>query len=102
MDITSLGENNGYTTSSGTSIAAPVVAGIAAIIRDYFPKLSAGQVKNVLIKSVTPMNGKFVKIPGPNKKGNTTMYDSLCVSGGIVNALNAVKMAQQLSSKKNK
>ena len=30
------------------------------------------------------------------------MYDSLCVSGGIVNALNAVKMAQQLSSKKNK
>lgn len=102
MDITSLGENNGYTTSSGTSIAAPVVAGIAAIIRDYFPKLSAGQVKDVLIKSVTPMNGKSVKIPGPNKKGNTTMYDSLCVSGGIVNALNAVKMAQQLSSKKNK
>ena len=45
MDITSLGENNGYTTSSGTSIAAPVVAGIAAIIRDYFPKLSADQVK---------------------------------------------------------
>ena len=68
MDITSLGENNGYTTSSGTSIAAPVVAGIAAIIRDYFPKLSAGQVKEILIKSVTPMNYKRVKIPGLNKK----------------------------------
>ena len=102
MDITSLGENNGYTTSSGTSIAAPVVAGIAAIIRDYFPKLSADQVKEILIKSVTPMNYKRVKIPGLNKKGNVATYDSLCVSGGIANALNAVKMAQQLSSKKNK
>ena len=101
IDITSLDSQNAYTTSSGTSIAAPVVAGIAAIIRDYFPKLSSEQVKDILIKSVTPMNYKPVKIPGSNKKENVT-YDSLCISGGIVNALNAVKMAQQLSSKKNK
>lgn len=101
IDITSLSSENGYTVSSGTSVAAPVVSGIAAIIRDYFPKLTAAQIKDILIKSVTPMDNKLVKIPGANKK-DIVSYGSLCASGGIVNALNAVKMAQELSSKKNK
>lgn len=102
IDVTSLSSDNSFTTSSGTSIAAPVVTGIAAIIRDYFPKLTAEQVKEILIKSVTPMNGKQVKIPGANKKNKVAAYNTLCISGGIVNALNAVKMAHELSSKKNK
>jgi len=43
--------NNNYDFQGGTSMAAPAVAGVAALIRSYYPKLSASQVKNVLMQS---------------------------------------------------
>ena len=101
VDITSLGPDNGFDVSSGTSVAAPVVTGIAAMIRDYFPKLTAAQVKDILIKSVTPMGDKQVKLPGA-KSNEYVTYDSLCVSGGIVNALDAVKLAEEMAKKRRK
>ena len=101
IDIMSLGPDNGFDISSGTSLAAPVVSGIAAIIRDYFPKLTAAQVKDILMKSVTPMGDKLVKVPGTKDKGNTT-YKTLCVSGGVVNALEAVKLAKEMSKTRKK
>lgn len=101
VDITSLGPDNGFDVSSGTSVAAPVVTGVAAMIRDYFPKLTAAQVKDILIKSVTPMGDKQVKLPGA-KSNEYVTYDSLCVSGGIVNALDAVKLAEEMAKKRRK
>ena len=86
---------NKYGNLSGTSMAAPVVSGIAALIRSYYPHLSARQVIYALEKSVIPgtaMEGK-ITIPGTDKEVN--MLD-LCVTGGEVNALNALKIAAKL------
>lgn len=75
-DITAVTIGNKYMSSQGTSIAAPVVTAVAAMIRVYFPKLKAAQVKEILIKSAHPMEEK-----------------GLSVSGGIVDALQAVKLS---------
>lgn len=80
--------NNKYGPEDGTSMAAPVVAGIAAMVRSYFPALTAQQVKAVLMQTVTKYNGK-VRVPG-HRKTYTTMAD-LCSSGGVVNANAAIK-----------
>jgi subtilisin family serine protease len=96
VEIYSTLPDNKYESYSGTSMAAPSASGVAAIIRSYFPELTAPQVKELLMKTVTPYNKK-VKIP--YKKSN--IHDShhskrkaklseISVSGGIVNANNAV------------
>lgn len=85
-----------YKNLQGTSMASPVVAGVAAIIRSYFPELTAVQVKAILMESVTTTKSKF-PLPGNDKK--KTKYSKLCVSGGIVNAYVAVKFARQATGK---
>jgi cell wall-associated protease len=82
--------DNKYEFNSGTSFAAPVVAGIAALILEYYPKLTAVQLKEILMKSVTPLKGKMVYRPGSKVKVD---FASLSVTGGIVNAYDALKLA---------
>ncbi len=89
VDIYSTVPDNKYIKESGTSMAAPVTTGVAAMIREYFPDLKATEVKDILMKSVTTYKKK-VSVPGDPKK-RATLSD-LSVSGGIVNAYNAVKM----------
>ncbi len=79
-----------YMNEQGTSMASPVCAGVAAIIRSYFPNLTAEQVKQILLSSVYKPKAKFV-LPGTDKK--KTGYKKICVSGGIVNTYNAVQAA---------
>ena len=86
-DIWSTIPNNGYGDASGTSMAAPVVSGVAAMIRGYFPELTASEVRQVLMATVEPY-GKKVRVPG--KKEKARMQD-LCISGGFVSAENAVR-----------
>ncbi|SDL65832.1 Subtilase family protein [Pedobacter sp. ok626] len=84
------GSINKYNIMSGTSMASPVVAGLAAVLRSYFPRLSAKQVKAIIEGSVTKIDG-FVNKPGSHEK---TTLDALSKTGGIVNAYKAVKMAE--------
>jgi subtilisin family serine protease len=79
---------NQYKNASGTSMASPAAAGVAAIIRAYFPSLKAEEVKDVLMKTVTTYT-KAVIIPGGDKKTTTTL-DKLCISGGFINTERAV------------
>jgi subtilisin family serine protease len=88
---------NKYGNFSGTSMAAPVVAGIAALIREYFPDLTAEQVKYVIEQSVTPIKEK-VKLPGTDQM---VYLSDISKSGGEVNAYNAVKLAATLKGEKN-
>ncbi len=63
QDVFSTTPNNGYQSMSGTSMAAPTTAGVAAQVLTYFPKLTALEIKDVLMKSVTPVSafaGKMV------------------------------------------
>ncbi|RZK50017.1 MAG: peptidase S8 [Pedobacter sp.] len=82
---------NKYKAENGTSMAAPVVAGVAALIRSYYPTLTAVQVKEIILKSVTKVNGNvsFLKKEGPV----SVPFSDLSVSGGIVNAYEALKLA---------
>ena len=77
-----------YMSWDGTSMAAPVVSGIAALLRSYFPSLKAPEIKRLLEQSV-------VKPVALAEKGDaaTKSLDQLCTSGGIVNALQAVQLA---------
>lgn len=90
--------DDNYTYLQGTSMASPVVAGVAAVIRSYFPKLKASQVKEILMKSATPVD-LDVKKPG-DKDGGLVPFKTLSVQGGVVNLYNAVQMAKQTKGKK--
>lgn len=87
--------NNKYTYLSGTSMAAPAAAGVAAILRSYFPELSAKQIKHILMNSGTKIPFKLKK-PGSAEK---VYLDEISVSGRILNAYNAVKMAAKMLKK---
>jgi len=97
MTIYSSIPGNRYEFASGTSVSTPVVAGIAALILEYYPHLSAEQLKDILIKSVTSLKGKIVNKPGSREKVD---FATLCVSGGIVNAYEALKLAEIMTSKR--
>lgn len=90
---------NEYGAKSGTSMASPAVAGVAALIRSYYPNLSAAQVKRILMNSGSKIDLEVVK-PGTksrsNPSGEKITFSQLSVSGRIVNAYNALKMADAL------
>ncbi len=79
LGINSTIPGNKYEVHSGTSMAAPVVAGMAAVIRSYYPKLTAKQVKEIIIKSVVKRE--------PLKEK--------CITGGVVNAYDALLLAAE-------
>lgn len=87
-----------YAVFSGTSMASPAAAGVAAIIRSYYPELSAKQVREVMVKSVVKQDGEVYK-PGTTEK---VPFSELCLSGGVVSATSAVTLADQTKAKKNK
>ncbi len=82
-----------YAAYSGTSMAAPSAAGVAALVRSYYPKLSASQVKHIIMNSGTKIDRKVLT---PGKDAPSVPFGKLSVSGRIVNAYNAVKMAEAL------
>jgi len=82
--------NNTYKESSGTSMSAPVVSGVAALLFSYFPELSANEVKEVILESVQNYEGE-VYLPGTKE---LIEFPTLSVTGGILNAYEAVKIAQ--------
>jgi subtilisin family serine protease len=81
---------NQYKEMSGTSMSAPVVSGIAAILFSYFPELSAKEVREVLLESVVEYDGE-VYLPGTKE---LTDFSELSITGGVINAYEAVKIAQ--------
>ena len=88
---------NTYGFQKGTSMSSPVVAGIAAVIRSYYPALSAKQVKFVIENSVQIDSMSTSKITGSK---DPVKLINLCLSGGFVNAFNAVKLAAAIQTEK--
>jgi subtilisin family serine protease len=87
---------NTYSSNSGTSMASPVVAGLAALILEYFPTLSASQIKYAIEKSVSKPDIK-VKDPGT---GESVELSAISATGGIINAYEAVKLASTLKGER--
>lgn len=96
-EIYSTMPNNKYEYQGGTSMAAPAVAGVAALIRSQYPKLSAYQVKKIIMKSGLPIKAKVLLAGDPSKAAT---LDTASKSGKIVNAYNALLMAKSVSEGK--
>ena len=96
-DIYSTYPLNTYEYSPGTSMAAPAVAGVAALIRSQYPKLSASQVKKIIMKSGLPITAKVI-LGGEAEK--TATLNDISTSGRIANAYNALIMAESVSAGK--
>ena len=91
--------DDNYGEAQGTSMASPVVAGVAAILRSYFPTLSARQIKEILMETVVPISQKVKK---PGKGGGLVPFTDLSVSGGTINALKAAEKAAKVKGKRKK
>lgn len=48
-----------YTTMSGTSVATPIIAGICAILKSKYPKMSNNQIKKFLLSHCTKITGNI-------------------------------------------
>lgn len=97
LEIYSTVPKNEYRSIQGTSMAAPEVSGVAALIRSYYPELSASQVKHILMNSGIKVDLN-VKLPGG--EGKLVPFSDLSVSGRVLNAYNALKMADSMVSGK--
>jgi len=87
---------NKYKNFSGTSMASPVVAGLAAFLLTYYPQLTPQQVKSVLQKSAVKPSIKATK-PGSETQ---VELSELSATGGIVNAYEAIRMADAMAKDK--
>lgn len=76
--------HNEFKESQGTSMASPIVAGVAALVWSHYPKLTAVEVKEIIMNSVN-------KDP---------QLEDISVTGGVVDAYKAVQLAESLSKKK--
>jgi subtilisin family serine protease len=95
VDIYSSVPGAKYQRESGTSMASPVVAGVAALIMSYYPDLTAAQVKQVILDSATryPIQ---VRLPGEEEGASTSVpFSQLSITGGVVNAYAALQLAAQ-------
>jgi subtilisin family serine protease len=91
---------NKYKDASGTSMAAPVVAGVAAVLKSYFPSLTPKQIIKILTKT-SVKDYKMKKVIKPGSKDEMIEFGELSKTGGIVNLYEAVKMAQGMVKTKN-
>lgn len=91
---------NSYAKYSGTSMASPETAGVAALIRSYYPQLSASQVKHIIMNSGTKLNMKVFKPTSRGQEPELVDFSTLSVTGRIVNAYNAVVLADRMVNKR--
>ena len=94
VDILSTVPGGGYKRESGTSMAAPVVSGLAALLMSYYPNLTAGDVKRIILASATRRADQMVLRPG-SQTGERVRFGTLSATGAIVNAYAAIRMAEQ-------
>jgi subtilisin family serine protease len=86
---------NKYERNDGTSMAAPMVSGVAALVMAYYPDLSTRQVREILLDTATSYEDVMVSRPGGSKQ---VPFGALSRTGGIVNAHDALKRAAELST----
>jgi len=94
-DIYSTYPNNEYEYSPGTSMAAPGVAGVAALVMSQYPSLTAAQVKKIILQSGLPIKTKVVLGKNTGKSGS---LDEISSSGKIANAYNALVLASKVAT----
>lgn len=84
-----------YEELDGTSMASPVVTGLAALLFSYFPELTHHQVKEIILKSAT----KFQDLTVKTGSDGSVKFSDISTTGGVVNAYDAVKLAIEVTKK---
>jgi cell wall-associated protease len=100
VKVTSIDMDAEFNTEDGTSFSSPITAGIAALILEYYPDLSAKQLKQVILASATPLTGTMVLKPG--SQTDKVDFATLSKTGGIVNAYKAIMLASKLKGERKK
>jgi subtilisin family serine protease len=101
MNIVSTVPGSNYDKANGTSFSCPVVSGVAALVWSYYPDLTALQLKEVLLSSVTSQ--AKLKVNLPNKESDVkkiVKFSTLCSTAGTVNAYKALKAADKMTNAK--
>jgi cell wall-associated protease len=84
-----------YQKLQGTSMAAPMVAGVAAMLKSYFPSLSMQQIKEAMVSSVVSYKGKKHQLPGSREMVD---FGTLSVTGGVINVKSAAQTCKQMAA----
>lgn len=87
VGIVSTVPGNAYAKFNGTSMAAPEVAGVAALLLNKFPNATLAEVRDAILSSVNTYGDMKVKQPG---SGTEVAFSELSVTGGTVNARKAM------------
>jgi subtilisin family serine protease len=96
VDIVSTYPNDKYRPGSGTSMAAPVVAGVAAVLKVHFSQLTPADLKRIILASAAPVHTP-VRRPGSRQLVD---FATLSRTGGIVNLYEAVRLASAVPTAK--
>lgn len=98
VKVTSVDKDAEFNTADGTSFASPITVGVAALLLEYYPDLSARQLKQIILQSAKPLTGRMVLKPG--SKTEKVDFSTLSKSGGIVNAYEAVQIAATMKGER--
>ncbi|MFN8711967.1 MAG: S8 family peptidase [Bacteroidota bacterium] len=96
VDLNSCKVDGGYIPQSGTSMAAPVCAGVAAVLKAYYPKLSPQQIKQIIENSSDKSLAKK-RVVKPGEKRKKVKFKKLSRTGGVVDLYAAFQMADTMS-----
>ncbi|WP_348811983.1 S8 family peptidase [Flavobacterium maritimum] len=96
-EIYTTSTGNTYVSDSGTSLAAPMVSGTAALIWTYYPKLSVAEVKQIILDSGTAYD---LEVLVPGGEGKKVPFSELSKSGKVLNVYNAMQLAKKVSKNK--
>lgn len=92
VDIATTKSNGKYHLDTGTSMATPMVVGVAALIKAYYPTLTMVEIKDIILQTVDTYN---VDIIVKNKPKKIIPFSNLSKSGGVLNAYNAMVLAEK-------
>lgn len=95
VNVISTVPDSKYDKMNGTSFSCPVVSGVAALVWSYYPELSALELKEVLMESAENYSSQKVIQPNEDGEENKVTFGSLSVTGGVVNAYNALLLAEK-------
>jgi subtilisin family serine protease len=97
VEIYATTPDNEYEFLQGTSMASPNAAGVAALIRSYYPNLKASEVKQIIMLSGLPI---MIDVAAGGNNKELKPFSELSRTGKIVNAYNAIIMADKMSRAK--
>ena len=101
VNIKTLAPNNEYDIGDGTSYSSPVVTGVAALVLSYYPNFTAQELKDILLKSTAQYPKAKTYKPGDySKKPKKVRFKKLSRTAGLINAYEAINLAEQLSKQK--